>query len=431
MPKLKLQKRSVPESRSTSIILRTESASVPDLNPYYKNARRGDVEKVAESLHANGQFKPIVVNVGTKTGRKNEILAGNHTFLAARKLNWDRIEVSWVDLDENAARQVVLADNAAGDNSTYDEALLTELLQEQRETMGTLIGTTYSDSVLDSLVKKMGEDENANVDRIEDAAGAFDGVRDLNNDAMFEGSEAFEIPMLRADMCLEKLPSPLDTWAGHELDLPRQEAEPDRWWMTQWHAGCRGVNWKQSIPYFYAPDAHFQAVYDDTATATKKILNLGCKAVVMPNYSIIHAWPTATWIWAMYRSFYCGRFFQEAGLKVIPDIHPGPDEGILDLNLPSIPQGVGVVATQIQNANKDDSYIRTAARILREAEERVGFGSILVYGHNDADEVVKRAGFTCEVIRVQNRSARRREYLNSGSTINTQKVSKKRSKQNG
>jgi ParB-like chromosome segregation protein Spo0J len=405
---------------------------VADLNPYYKNARRGDVEKVAESLHENGQFKPIVVNVGTKTGRENEILAGNHTYLAARRLGWETMLVSWVDLDEDQARQVVLADNAAGDHSTYDEALLTELLQEQQESTGSLLGTAFDNDVLGKLVKKMNEDENANVDMIEEASDYLGGVDDMADNIVFPSDLPYEMPPLLENMCLDELPvtpDKLDVWAGHELDLPRQEAEPDRWWLTQWHAGCRGVNWKQSIPYFYCPDAHFESLFLHPAQQTKKILNLGCKAVIMPNYSIDEVAPSATWVWAMYRNLYMARYFQEAGIKVIPDIRVGTTgSDVLELYAPSYPKGVGVVACQIQNANKDPEYIRATARVLREAEERIEFQSIIVYGHNDADDAVKRAGLSCEVIRVQNRSARRREYLNSGSTINTQKVSKSRKK---
>lgn len=402
---------------------------IKQLSPYHKNARKGDPEKVAESLHENGQFKPIVVNIGGLTGRPNEILAGNHTYLGARRLGWKTMACAFVDVDEDRARAIVLADNAAGDNSSYDEALLTELLVEQSESVGTLVGTVFTDEMLGKLVKKNVEDPKADVDRIEDMSDEMEGIADFNNNVIFDSNAPYEIPELRADMLLETLPPKLEVWAGHELDLPRQEAEPDRWWMTQWHAGCRGVNWKQAIPYFYAPDAHFESVFQDPSTNTKKILNLGCKAVIMPNYSIIHDWPSATWVWAIYRSFYCGRFFQEAGLKVIPDIHPGPSEEILNLNLPQIPHGAPIVATQIQNANKDNSYLRTAARVLREAEERLDFGTILVYGHHDADEVVKRAGFkSAEVVRIESRSARRRDYLNSGATINTQKVSKGRKK---
>ena len=74
--------------------------AVADLNTYHKNPRRGDVDVIAESLRELGQYKPLVVNEGTKTGRPNEVLAGNHTLLAARQLGWDEVEVHFVDYDD-------------------------------------------------------------------------------------------------------------------------------------------------------------------------------------------------------------------------------------------------------------------------------------------------------------------------------------------
>ena len=65
-----------------------EHATVPiaGLSHYYRNARRGNIKAIAESLRANGQYKPIVVNKGTKTGRPDEVLVGNHTLDAAIRL---------------------------------------------------------------------------------------------------------------------------------------------------------------------------------------------------------------------------------------------------------------------------------------------------------------------------------------------------------
>lgn len=54
---------------------------ISDLQPYPRNPRRGNIPAIAESLRALGQYRPIVVNAGTHTGRRLEILAGNHTFL--------------------------------------------------------------------------------------------------------------------------------------------------------------------------------------------------------------------------------------------------------------------------------------------------------------------------------------------------------------
>ena len=65
----------------------TTSISPSELNTFYLNPRRGDVTAIAGSLRTNDQYKPITVNVGTFTGRPNEVLAGNHTLMAFRGLS--------------------------------------------------------------------------------------------------------------------------------------------------------------------------------------------------------------------------------------------------------------------------------------------------------------------------------------------------------
>lgn len=404
-------------------IIELKQELVKSLNPYYKNPRVGDVEKVAESLKENGQFKSIVVNIGTKTGRPREILGGNHTWLAARKLRWEKILVGWVDVTEEQATKIVLADNGTSDGSTYDDSILTELLSGLKDSGASLLGTTYTDDTLSRLIKT--EDKksaHANVDRIADAPDDMPGISDLNDHVHFDSDLPYDIPALLPEMIPDACPEPLDVWAGHEIDLPRQEENPDLWWLAQWHAGMRGVNWEQCIAMFYTEDFHFEPVYLHPALNTKKILNLGMKYAIMPNYSVNPDWPIATWIWAAYRSFFVGRYFQEAGIQVIPDIQYGMMDEALEITLLGIPQNAGLVSAQVQNARGDKTKIRTTARLLKEAEDRLNFQSILIYGHTDADEVLERAGLDAEVIRVANRSARRREYLNSGSTINSQKV---------
>lgn len=415
------------KAKPNSIIIKVESVDIDTLNPFHKNPRKGDVEKVAESLKQNGQFKPIVVNIGTHTGRPREILGGNHTWKAAKSLKWDEIQVAWVDVDETTANKIVLADNGTSDGSTYDDSILTELLSDIKDSGASLIGTTYTDDTLSRLIKTekvKSDNPNADVDMIEDAPEDMAGVMSLNNDILFKSDLPYDIPELRLDMIPDYCPQPLDTWAGFELDLERQEEDPDIHWLAVWHAGSRGINWEQAIACFYTEDFHFESVYTDTAKNAKKILNLGMYASIMPNFSVNPDHPIATWVWASYRSFYVGRFFQEAGIKVIPDIQYGSDDAVLDLTLMGIPEGAGVVSAQVQNFRGDKELIRRGARQLKEAEDRLKFKSIIIYGHTDADELVERAEFDCDVIRVANRTARRREYLNSGATINTQQNKK-------
>jgi hypothetical protein len=100
------------------------------LNHFQGNARKGNVAAIAQSLSEFGQFRPIVVNKGALTGRPNEILAGNHTFLAAVSLGWSEIEVDYVDVDDATAKKINLVDNRSADLSDYDHEKLQELMEE-------------------------------------------------------------------------------------------------------------------------------------------------------------------------------------------------------------------------------------------------------------------------------------------------------------
>jgi len=125
-----------------------ESVRMRDLRLFSGNARRGDVEKIAQSLEVNGQYKPIVVNRGSLTDTANEVLAGNHTVMAAQKLGWTHIDAVFVDVDRTAVVRIVLVDNQASDSATNDNESLLALLQEA----GDLSGTAFEQADLDALL---------------------------------------------------------------------------------------------------------------------------------------------------------------------------------------------------------------------------------------------------------------------------------------
>ncbi|OHU29036.1 DNA modification methylase [Mycobacteroides chelonae] len=111
--------------------------AVDDLQTFGGNPRRGVVSQIAVSLTKHGQYRPIVVNLGTRTGRRYEVLAGNHTLMAARSLGWDVIDVGIVDVDEDTARSIVAADNRLADLGEYDTADLYQLLSSIEDLDGT------------------------------------------------------------------------------------------------------------------------------------------------------------------------------------------------------------------------------------------------------------------------------------------------------
>ena len=135
----------------------TRTLPTTQINLFHKNPRRGDVEAIAGSLQAHGQFRPIVVNEGTHTGRPMETLAGNHTLKAIQLLaernpkdpRWQHVEAYVIDVDEDQAARIVLADNRTSDLATYDESELLDLLESVDD---DLDGTGYDYDDLNTLL---------------------------------------------------------------------------------------------------------------------------------------------------------------------------------------------------------------------------------------------------------------------------------------
>jgi site-specific DNA-methyltransferase (adenine-specific) len=117
-----------------------------------RNPRRGDVAAIAASMRANGQFRPLVVNRATM-----EVLAGNHTLLAARELGMAELAVYLISVSEAQARRIALADNRTSDLAGYDEGELARLLAElAAEDPEGLVGTGFSQADLGALLDAAG-----------------------------------------------------------------------------------------------------------------------------------------------------------------------------------------------------------------------------------------------------------------------------------
>lgn len=118
---------------------------ISKLKFYPGNARRGDIDLIADSLSKLGQYKPIVANAdGT-------ILAGNHTVMAAQRLGWETIDVHRVDVDDETAKRINLVDNKANDQSTYDVEELVNLLTE----LPNLDATGFTRDEVDDLLETL------------------------------------------------------------------------------------------------------------------------------------------------------------------------------------------------------------------------------------------------------------------------------------
>lgn len=123
-----------------------EQVPLHALKPHPQNPRVSDTWAIKESLLVHGQYRPIVAN-----RRTGHILAGNHTYLAAKELGWKEILVYWVDVPEDQELKILLVDNRSTEFGFMDPEKLLEVLQE----LDSLEGTGYNDEDLELLVHEL------------------------------------------------------------------------------------------------------------------------------------------------------------------------------------------------------------------------------------------------------------------------------------
>ena len=125
--------------------LREFLVPVEDLERHPRNPRRGDVPEIVKSLRRFGQVRPVLVN------GEGRIIAGNHTYLAAREVGWTHVAaIPNTFADENEARAYLLADNRLPELGDYDQAELRALLEEI-EQAGSWEGSGYAPDDLEDL----------------------------------------------------------------------------------------------------------------------------------------------------------------------------------------------------------------------------------------------------------------------------------------
>lgn len=151
-----------------------ENTPLDTVRPHPRNPRRGSVDTIQSSIDINGFYGVIVAQKST-----GYILAGNHRWLAANESGAEEIPVVWLDIEDDHALRILLADNRTNDLAEYDDDLLTELLNELAEDTGTLLGTGYDEDEIDGLIDRSIRSEH---DGEIDPADHWLGMPEFHND---------------------------------------------------------------------------------------------------------------------------------------------------------------------------------------------------------------------------------------------------------
>lgn len=130
--------------------LKIEYVPVDEVMLHPDNPNNGDMDAISESIRVNGLYQPIIVQKSSGL-----ILAGNHRYMALAAQGNAEVPVIYVDVDDQAAKKIMLADNRTARLGQDDPGLLAAMLEEITSTDEgnlALVGTGYTDQEKDDII---------------------------------------------------------------------------------------------------------------------------------------------------------------------------------------------------------------------------------------------------------------------------------------
>lgn len=114
--------------------------TVDELRPNPRNANKHPEEQILRlmaALRSVGQTRPVLARLAN-----NMLIAGHGVHTAARRLQWNGIDVIRLDVDQATADRIMLSDDRLGTLSELDQRRTADLLRDISE--GDWLATGYS-----------------------------------------------------------------------------------------------------------------------------------------------------------------------------------------------------------------------------------------------------------------------------------------------
>lgn len=396
-----------------------------ELTPDKQNANKGNSRGRAMVKDSFARLKAGRSVVLDKEGR---VIAGNKSLEAYMANGGTQVIVvpstgdyliahqrEDLDLEEGTeARELAFADNRTAQvGIEFDPVMITDAIQ-----MGVDLTSYWSGAELDQLFQNVrpleeegpvvDEDGIALVDDLEDVDSEMPGAIQLRKDMRFPSDWVHDIPGFLPEM-LAEIPEPLKTWAGDDV----MEYDPAYHYLLTYGYGFRGVNVKKAVMSYYVDDEKFEEMWFEPDVRVGKMLNLGITTAISPNFSLWLEYPEATCIYQTYRARWVGRYLQEAGIKLIPDVN-WLEERSFRYCFAGIPVNSPAISIQVQTGN-DAEGIPSLLTGITSAINAIKPQSLLIYGGGNRikERISAILPRQLHTVWVENRSAVRRPHISN------------------
>lgn len=320
--------------------MKIENLNVESLKPYQRNARKNDkaVRYVKQSIRDFGFKVPILVDAD------NVVIAGHTRLKAAKALKLPTVPcIRVTDLTEDQVKAFRLADNKVAEVSEWDEDLLKIEVADIDFDLGSF---GFGDEILkfqDGF--EVGDILGGDGEQPETPPGIVDNVDDvmiLNPGVVFKTANPLGIPELRPDMIADIDPD--------EAFFKREMNVGDCKLFRFGGDDYRGVPVNNGAVCFYTNDERFEVMWNKPDYVIEKLKMLGFKNAIGLDFTVFDNSPAACKVFEKYRSMWCNRMMQEAGIRVMPSVTAFSREGdfMRDYDLVGIPKNVPCMMVQVQ-----------------------------------------------------------------------------------
>ncbi len=400
--------------------MKFEFVPLSSLERWPRNPKLHDEDRLLKSFSRFGFVSPCIVGHWPGSPPSGVLVAGHGRLDALLLLHNsgqpppDRVKeeagewlIPVIHIDfasEKEAETYLLADNQLTISGGWNESLLNEIIKELEDPVG-FEALSQDLSISDDQLPQPDQESFSPGDEPDLDHTELDpnDPHKLNEDVKFPSTNEWGVPDLRRDMLLDRLPSPLDTW-GDKTSTPDDGTS---FWLWVYGSSVEtGLPYDRSVLGLWCHDHYLETFWANPEWRAKSLLKKGVKAVVVPDFSIWAGAPRALQLYSVYRAQWVGRFFQEAGLKVIPRLEYFVDSA-KDFSLLGVPKGSPVVATQFQT-DFDDSQVDLLRIHLEEACKLIEPKTLLVYASDRGRKLVEGANLPCELVVLPTVASKRR-----------------------
>jgi hypothetical protein len=212
----------------------------------------------------------------------------------------------------------------------------------------------------------------------------------LKDAPIFKSSTRWGIPDLLPDHIFEIPDTPKEapiTWCSGIVDSEEL--------FYHWVFGNvthKGFPWQRGIVSFYTHDRNFERIWDKTAEWTQTFLERKVMAIVSPNWTLTSKDPATMRLLRTYKSRYMARYWQNVGIKVIPNIafDPVSEPSDLEFVLNGLPVGLPTLSIELQSRFSQPEHVELYHKNLDEVFGYLKPQKVLVYSKKGMNEFAER-----------------------------------------